>query len=103
MIGAQFAQFAGQGLPDVVAAAGDDQPRALAREGQRGGAADAGEGAGDEDDGSGHGRLPSRAMLRCVNESSMYDRIKRVNKKIRPYALFLHGLEKPRARLSRCA
>ena len=54
-LGAQLRQFVLQRRPGVRVAAGDHQAGTLARKGERRGATDAGEGAGDEDDGSGHG------------------------------------------------
>src|SRR6267143_507825 len=53
----------GQGMPRLVAAAGYDNPGALLSEGQRGGVADPGQGAGDQDDGCSHGCSPLESGL----------------------------------------
>src|ERR1700733_9381847 len=57
-LGAKAAQFGLKRLAFGLAAAGYDDGGAFASKGQSGGAADACESAGDEDDGSGHGNCP---------------------------------------------
>jgi hypothetical protein len=51
---AERAKLADQLLAGVVAAAGNDEIGAFFREGERGGAADTGQGASDENNGTGH-------------------------------------------------
>jgi hypothetical protein len=55
---AQRAKLANQFLAGVIAAAGNDEIGAVFREGERGGAADTGQGASDEDNGTGHVSSP---------------------------------------------
>jgi hypothetical protein len=53
-LNAEGAELLGQGLSLLVAAAGDNNPGALLGEGQRRGTANAGQGAGNQDNGGGH-------------------------------------------------
>jgi hypothetical protein len=52
----------------LIATAGHDNPGALLSEGQRRGAADPGQGAGDQDDGCAHGYSP--LTTGCIAEGS---------------------------------
>jgi hypothetical protein len=54
----ETAEFLGQGMSFLVAAAGDNNPGALLGEGQSGGTANTSQGAGDQDNGGGHGASP---------------------------------------------
>ena len=58
---AEAAEFLGQGVSRLVAAAGYDNPVALLCESQSRGAAYTGQGAGNQDDGCGHRRSPLKA------------------------------------------
>jgi hypothetical protein len=55
---AEAAELLGQGMSLLVAAAGDNNPGALLGEGQSGGTANTGQGAGDQDNGGGHRTSP---------------------------------------------
>ncbi len=54
---AECSQFGDQRQARVLATPGNDEPGTFAREGDSGGAADTGQGAGNEDNGSGHETL----------------------------------------------
>jgi hypothetical protein len=58
---AEAAEFEGQGMSSLVAAAGDNNPGALLSEGQGRGATYAGQGACNQDDGCTHGYSPMEA------------------------------------------
>src|ERR1700687_5937718 len=59
---AKAAKFADKRLAGVIAAAGDDYSGAFVREGQSGGAADAGQGAGNQYNGIAHATSPSKRL-----------------------------------------
>jgi hypothetical protein len=71
--GAEAAQFFRQRLAGFVAAAGDDDPRPITGESQRGGSADARQGAGDQDDFCAHGTVPCGvAVALCASVGAIW-------------------------------
>jgi hypothetical protein len=67
---ADSTQFADQSLAGIIAAAGNDDTGAFIGEGERGGTADAGQGASNQDDGVLHASSPSISGL-CLSGLSM--------------------------------